>query len=399
VNGKGFCCDDAGSQNGGTTTSGGGGNITNGNDNPEIYQYYYHSDHLGSSSFITNLDGEVAQHIEYVPFGEVFVEERNNTWSTPYKFNGKQLDEETGFYYYGARYMDSRTSLWISVDEMAEKYANVSGYAYCLNNPIILNDPDGNDPVPGGGGGIKIYGNAEATKSTLTHKGGTSDLGGNAIDYKDAHIVPAANSKGTVVGYNVFDSKNTSRNMPVLQMDAGDLDEFKKNYDGWMTGARIYYANGEPSEGMKKTAAGLASGNVDWGLAWEGIKQQNKEAWSDPVFVISTLTMWAHAGVELKSVTSLEDVFRNPRALEGMSEAQIREIASKTPGWEVGTLGKGENVGKGLTVRELNSSGTDYTHRYIQYHPGSRRPNHFNGKPYWKVSGNNSGVVKFPRSK
>ncbi len=35
----------------------------------EKLQYYYHSDHLGSASYITNLDGEVVQHIEYVPFG------------------------------------------------------------------------------------------------------------------------------------------------------------------------------------------------------------------------------------------------------------------------------------------------------------------------------------------
>ncbi len=47
----------------------------------ETMQFYYHPDHLGSSSYITNLDGEVVQHIEYVPFGEVFIEERNNiTW-------------------------------------------------------------------------------------------------------------------------------------------------------------------------------------------------------------------------------------------------------------------------------------------------------------------------------
>ena len=39
----------------------------------ETMQFYYHPDHLGSSSYITNLDGEVVQHIEYVPFGEVFV--------------------------------------------------------------------------------------------------------------------------------------------------------------------------------------------------------------------------------------------------------------------------------------------------------------------------------------
>ena len=45
------------------------------NDDYEKMQFYYHPDHLGSSSYITNLDGEVSQHIEYVPFGEVFIEE------------------------------------------------------------------------------------------------------------------------------------------------------------------------------------------------------------------------------------------------------------------------------------------------------------------------------------
>ena len=108
-------------------------------------QFYYHPDHLGSSSYITNLDGEVMQHIEYVPYGEVFIDELeltrksaaagkancNNTWNTPYRFNdcanegrgnlacsmpsaanrrvelnAKEFDEETGLYYYGARYYE-----------------------------------------------------------------------------------------------------------------------------------------------------------------------------------------------------------------------------------------------------------------------------------------------------
>ena len=66
-----------------------------------------------------NVDDEVVQHIEYVPFGEVFVEERNNIWNTPYLFNAKKFDEETGLYYYGARYYEPRVSLWISVDPIA----------------------------------------------------------------------------------------------------------------------------------------------------------------------------------------------------------------------------------------------------------------------------------------
>lgn len=113
---------------------------------PDAYeklQFYYHPDHLGSSSYITNLDGEVVQHIEYVPFGEVFFEERNNVWNTPYLFNAKEFDEETGLYYYGARYYDPRLSLWISIDPQSENYLNLSPYNYCANNPIIYRDEEG----------------------------------------------------------------------------------------------------------------------------------------------------------------------------------------------------------------------------------------------------------------
>jgi hypothetical protein len=67
VNGGGFCCDDSPALRAGT------------NDNPELYQYYYHSDHLGSTSLITNLDGEIVQHVEYVPLTEKQRESYNTT--------------------------------------------------------------------------------------------------------------------------------------------------------------------------------------------------------------------------------------------------------------------------------------------------------------------------------
>lgn len=67
-------------------------------------------------------------------------------YQTPYKFNGKELDEETGLYYYGARYYDPRISIWYSIDPLAEKYPNVSPYAYCLNNPVRFIDPTGMTP-------------------------------------------------------------------------------------------------------------------------------------------------------------------------------------------------------------------------------------------------------------
>ncbi|MCK9311945.1 MAG: hypothetical protein M0P26_06680, partial [Bacteroidales bacterium] len=125
------------------TDHAGTGFYTSAPNSNENLQYFYHSDHLGSSSLITNLDGNIVQHLEYVPFGEVFIEERNNTWNTPYKFNAKELDEETGLYYYGARYMDPRTGVWLSVDPLGEKKLWVSSYAYCLDNPLNMVDPDG----------------------------------------------------------------------------------------------------------------------------------------------------------------------------------------------------------------------------------------------------------------
>ena len=118
--------------------------------------FYYHPDHLGSSSYITDANGEVSQHVEYFAFGETFLEEHSNTDSTPYLFNGKELDEETGLYYYGARYYDAKTSVWQSVDPpVLGRYLdglhnggvynsfNLGVYNYTYQNPIRFVDPDG----------------------------------------------------------------------------------------------------------------------------------------------------------------------------------------------------------------------------------------------------------------
>ena len=107
--------------------------------------FFYHPDHLGSTSYVTDADGNIAQHIEYIPYGEVFVEERNSQFSTNYLFNAKELDNETGLYYYGARYLDPTGGMWLSVDPMWEKYAGMSPYNYCMGNPVKLVDPDGRD--------------------------------------------------------------------------------------------------------------------------------------------------------------------------------------------------------------------------------------------------------------
>ncbi len=113
--------------------------------------YFYHSDHLGSTSLITDISGEIVQHVEYVPFGGTFIDERRtaNSWHTPFLFSGKERDVETGLLYVSQRYQDEKYGIWYSVDQLAEKYPNISSYVYCFNNPITYFDPDGREGIKG----------------------------------------------------------------------------------------------------------------------------------------------------------------------------------------------------------------------------------------------------------
>ena len=116
-------------------------------DNTETDQYFYHSDHLGSSSFITDINSTPTEHLQYLPFGDLFVQQRaTSDYYTPYKFTGKEQDEETNYDYFGARYYTPEFfNIWLSVDPMADKYPNISPYHYCSWNPIKIIDPNGED--------------------------------------------------------------------------------------------------------------------------------------------------------------------------------------------------------------------------------------------------------------
>lgn len=105
--------------------------------------FFYHSDHLRSTSYITDAKANITQFDAYLPYGELLVDEHTSSEEMPYKFNGKQFDEETGLYYYGARYLNPVTSLWYGVDPLAEKYPDESVYAYTHNNPVKFVDPNG----------------------------------------------------------------------------------------------------------------------------------------------------------------------------------------------------------------------------------------------------------------
>ena len=110
--------------------------------------YFYHSDHLGSASWITNGSGNPVQHLQYMPYGEPFVNERTSSYNERFTFTGKERDSETGYSYFGARFYDSDLMTgWLSVDPLSDSIPYASPYIYCLNNPIKLKDPNGEIPI------------------------------------------------------------------------------------------------------------------------------------------------------------------------------------------------------------------------------------------------------------
>lgn len=109
--------------------------------------WWYHADHLGSSSYLTDYTGTPSHYYNYLPFGEEMVAQNTSSYTNVYRFSGKELDEETGLSYFGARYYNPKFSVWLSVDPLAEKMPSWSPYNYTMNNPINLIDPDGRAPL------------------------------------------------------------------------------------------------------------------------------------------------------------------------------------------------------------------------------------------------------------
>ncbi|MBU1016528.1 hypothetical protein KJ657_05585, partial [Patescibacteria group bacterium] len=121
--------------------------------------YYFLTDHLGSVDAVLDEQGNVVERRDYLPYGqERFVHEELNSPQTPHKFTGKELDSETGLYYYGARYYDPVTGRFITIDPMllvldkmsqAQRNAflsnpqNLNMYSYVQNNPVRYTDPTG----------------------------------------------------------------------------------------------------------------------------------------------------------------------------------------------------------------------------------------------------------------
>lgn len=144
---------------------------------------------------------------------------------SPYHFNAKEVDPETGYHYYGARYYNSNLSIWLSVDPLSHLSPNETPFHFVSNNPIMRTDPDGrNDDkwtVNVDTGELKHIdktgGDEEQIITFINNKG--TQLGVQIIYGYDFFIGPASDGvfassvnlwEGIRDGYNEFSLYNYS---------------------------------------------------------------------------------------------------------------------------------------------------------------------------------------------
>ena len=202
------------------------------------------------------------QHLQYLPFGERFVDQRTSGYHERFTFTGKERDEETGYGYFGARYMDHELmTMWLSVDPMADKYPSISPYAYCAWNPVRLVDPDGRDIWE-----LTEDGKLNWVKASKTE---TIKMGGKSIFSHD-NIFGINNKEGTVIDLSNAEMSfgtNQAQAEMYFEFFADNLDfEFSLlgNKDGKKTNFEVWTSldyDGD-SRGSQRAKELAAEGNL-----------------------------------------------------------------------------------------------------------------------------------------
>lgn len=102
--------------------------------------HYLNLNQIGSTTLVTDKTGAQTSELSYHPYGEIDYKNSQNIDVVRPKYSGKELDPDTGFYYFGARYYDPEIKRFITPDPAGQFD---SSYLYAADDPITIVDPDG----------------------------------------------------------------------------------------------------------------------------------------------------------------------------------------------------------------------------------------------------------------
>ena len=220
----------------------------------------------------------------------------------PFVFTGKERDEETGYGYFGARYMDHElTTMWLSVDPMADKYPNISPYAYCMWNSLLLADPNGKVPV--------FYG-------LLQYQGRAkygNDCVGETLTVGNFQVTPFYDNNNNLLGYNAGRFHEDGNYVTEYQMEPDDIEMFSRNVKTYEAAVNLLYCNGEPDWGAASLGQHMSTGDLKGMVA--DLWNMWTDAFKDPEFCFSLALSIAGTGVMLPRGTRLP-VSKTVRSLQ-----------------------------------------------------------------------------------
>ena len=180
--------------------------------------FWYHPDYLGNVDLITERDGYAHEFFMYNPWGEEMHQWNANTYafSSPYRFNAKELDPETGLAYYGARYFQNKLGVWLSVDPMLDIAPDKTPFHFVSNNPTNRIDPIG------------------LTDFTFNKKTGTVTQVGEENNHPDRIIKTKRNG-------DLKYSKNGEFEVVMIGIEKGILSDGQN----WKTSDQVFEVGGE----------------------------------------------------------------------------------------------------------------------------------------------------------
>ena len=222
--------------------------------------YYYHPDHLGSATWITNSARVPVEFIHYMPFGELWYNQQASAYNERFKFTGKERDEETGYDYFGARYYSSALPMWMSVDPLAGDYPWISPYAYCAWNPIKYIDPTGMwiEVSPNEDGTyLVVNGDLNRDKNIYILKNGERSgeiLGKMYSQYsffdEDGNVVKSVIDPNNQSGNNFLN--DVYQNTPSIDEYIKPIEDYSINKSGRNYGRYDFKSNGKTKTELEK---------------------------------------------------------------------------------------------------------------------------------------------------
>lgn len=322
-----------------------------------------------------------------------------------YGFQGQEKDDELkgegNSLNYTFRMHDPRVGRFFAVDPLEAKYPWYSPYQFSGNRLIDMVELEGLEPTESeaGSSSEQIIYSVELSEIIFSSPKVNyhwDPIVSNALNFFDKissiveeYIVdPTVDTTkkvadvGSTFGTGVY-------NMSTVYVPQAFGFEGGEEADLWTTNGTYEWGGSEGNKYISEQATSL-SAEVVVGIGTGGVGNE-AVALGKGYLKRKVASEVVEEVIEI-SIKNIDDVLANPNLLKNKSLGEIKELLGNTDGWINDTMRRSTRE-EGWVLREMNSSGTDFTGRMIQYHPGT--PRHFGGAPYWKVSSGN-GTFRIP---